>query len=444
MKRRHFLSSLGAAGPLLLVGGCAKPDRSEGTADPDAFAFDLSGIEAIDTHVHPPAPMTLSESYDKWNSSFVNAMLPGYEYDGKAALRDKLEDRFEEHLYSMPRQTGYYNYVAKAYGVAPDTESFDQVVSAGIQRGFTPYIKSILDRENISSVVLESREARPQRPDSAIPADRFVWTCPIVDLIQPGWASTKGLSSADAVRRAIYEFMEESVTNGCRGFKSSIAYYRPLGVDMVSDKMASEALRELLDNPPSQNVPGRNVPDYQTAELKTAFRNYQDHLLRHIFIKAGELKAPVVIHTAVALHPALRFEFNSPVELHHIFLDDEIKRVETQFVLIHTGYPYHDHVAAMLSQFPNVYTDVSFYSKFPGVLEETLRAFLALAPSEKVMHGSDSNNVPEEIGYCAWNTRHVLGRVLTDYQAHYGWSRRDCEVIANNVLHENARRVFKI
>jgi hypothetical protein len=57
-------------------------------------------------------------------------------------------------------------------------------------------------------------------------------------------------------------------------------------------------------------------------------------------------------------------------------------RAGTRFVLIHTGYPSHQVVAAMIGQFSNVYTDVSFYSKYPGVLEEVYRALLALAPSD--------------------------------------------------------------
>ena len=60
------------------------------------------------------------------------------------------------------------------------------------------------------------------------------------------------------------------------------------------------------------------------------------------------------------------------------------------------------------------------------------------------MHGSDSNNVPEEIGYCAWNVRQVLAKILRDYKSNYGWSQSNCEEIANKVLHENAKRLFSI
>jgi len=441
---------MGLAAPALLFGACTTKVEESATVEsglmiPMVGSLDLSQIRIVDTHVHPPRPVTLSESYKMWNSSFVDAMIPAYEYEGKAALREKLDSTFMQQIYNMPRQTGYNNYIARVYDVAPEISAFDGVVRAGIDRGFTNYITEILDREKISSMVLEKRDTVPERPDGPIPDGRFVWSSPIVDLIQPQWAIERGLTSIEAVSRAIADHLAACVANGCSGFKSSVAYYRPLSVNMVDKVTAHAALQLLLENPPTLFVAGRpNIPDYQETELKTAFRNYQDFLLRHIFIKAGELNTPMIIHTAVGLHPALRFEFNNPTELHRVFLDDDIKRVETKFVLIHTGYPYHQFVAAMLSQFPNVYTDLSFYSKFPGVLEETLRGFLALAPSQKIMHGSDSNNVPEEIGYCAWNVRHVLAKVLNDYHQNYGWSQRDCEVMANNVLHENAERVFEI
>jgi predicted TIM-barrel fold metal-dependent hydrolase len=445
MKRRSILKSIGMAGPALLLGSRDTRAATPATERPVRVGgLDLSSIEIVDTHVHPPNPMTLSESYELWNSSFVDAMLPSYDYEGKEALRSELEDTFRQHIYDMPRQTGYNNYVARVYGVPSAIEAFDKVVQAGIDRGFTGYVTSILDREKIAKVLLEKREPAPSLPDSPIPRNRFIWSFPIIDLIQPEWAKERDLTSARKVSTSIGEVMQACVENGCRGFKSAIAYYRPLGINVVDEQTAERAFQQLLRNPPTEFVPGRSIANYSDPELAAAFRTYQDFLLRDIYIKAGELGTPVIIHSAVALHPALRFDFNDPLELRNVFLDDEIKRVETRFLLIHTGYPRHHFVAAMLSQFPNVYTDLSFYSKFPGVLEETLRAFLALAPNQKVMHGSDSNNVPEEIGYCAWNVRHVLAKVLRDYLENYGWTEKNCAEIAHNVLHRNAERLFEI
>ena len=60
------------------------------------------------------------------------------------------------------------------------------------------------------------------------------------------------------------------------------------------------------------------------------------------------------------------------------------------------------------------------------------------------MHGSDANTVPEEIGYCCWNSRAVLAKVLSDYRTYYGWTAEDITRAANNVLHGTARKLFGI
>jgi len=59
------------------------------------------------------------------------------------------------------------------------------------------------------------------------------------------------------------------------------------------------------------------------------------------------------------------------------------------------------------------------------------------------MHGSDANSVPEEIGSCAWNSRAVLAKVLTEY-LDLGWTQGDINKMAADVLHRTARTVFGI
>jgi hypothetical protein len=453
MIRRDVLKTLGLGVFAGTVAGQARGEPSGRGAGRAALQrpnvtvgpLDLAALDIIDTHVHPPERMTLSASYEKWNSSFVDSMVPDYDFPAKAPLREKITRDFVSQIWDLPRQTGYNNYMAATYGVAPTLEGFDSVVAKHITSdgAFNAYITSILDRERISRVVLQSADLSPTRPRSHISNDRFVWTYPIVPLIHPDWAQAKGATTLDDVLGQLDRTIETAAANNCVGFKSATAYYRPYALGKVSKRDAEAALKSLLRATPAGRV-AQNAPYYNDAALDAALKTYQDYVLRHIFIKAGEVERPIIIHTAVALHPALRFEHNNPLGLYEVFLDDDIQKAATQFVLIHTGYPSHHVVASMISQFPNVFTDMSFYSKFPGVLEETYRVFLSLAPSTKVMHGSDSNNVPEEMGYCASNTRRVLARVLNDFRSHYGWTDADCATIARNVMSENARRVFKI
>ena len=109
MKRRDFVKYTGASCAMLAATDslAAKNDWSS-IHPPVVGELDLNEINIVDTHVHPPHPITLTESYDKWNSSFVGSMLPSHEYEGKKQLRKRLSSVFKEHLYNMPRQTGLF------------------------------------------------------------------------------------------------------------------------------------------------------------------------------------------------------------------------------------------------------------------------------------------------------------------------------------------------
>ncbi len=443
MFRRNFLKTLSLGGIAgFLTGSRAQVQSSSGSYT--VGSVNLSDMEIIDVHVHQHDRMTLTEYQDRWNGSFVDALTPVYDYPGKDALRARLAVTFKKQIELMPRQTGIQNYCARVYGVEPSIEGVNSVQTRHKGGDYTAYIRAIMDREKITGILLQSRGKEPVRPKALVPNDRFRWSYSIGDLIEPGWAKGKGAQQIGDVTEAIDGVLETCKSNGCAGLKIPIAYYRPLSVEKVEKAQAEQDLRALFTNEPTAYVPGRTVPLYKDPELARALRSYQDFLLKHIYVKAGELGLVIIIHSAVALHPALRFDWNSPLGLYHVFQDDDIKRVETKFVIIHSGYPYHHHVAALLSEFPNVYTDVSFYCNFPGVLEELLRTFLGLAPSEKLMHGSDSDTVPEIMGYCAETMRRVMAKVLNDYRSHYGWTERDCEKMARNVFAENAKRVYGI
>jgi hypothetical protein len=337
--------------------------------------------------------------------------------------------------------------------VAPTLEGFDSVTSRyiGSDQDFQRYIRTIFDREKIATVVLQAAEPAPSPPATLIPPDRYVWTTVVSELTRWRWIRAQGLTSLPDILAAIDRIMEVAVERGVRGFKNVSAYYRPLALSKPTTREAEGALRALsgatspegsADSTPATSPTDPN-PVFADAASNAALRTLEDFLFHHIYVKAGRLERPIIIHSAVALHPALRVDFNDPRPLYAVFTDPDIQMARTRFVLIHAGYPTPDVIAAFISQFSNVYTDVSFYSKYPEALLEIYRSLLAIGPSTKIMHGSDANTVPEEIGYCAWNSRTVLAKVLSEYRQ-LGWTQRDITAMAENVLHGTARAVFGI
>lgn len=457
LSRREALAAVGsipiaAALAIPAESAIAAPNAGRTTsARPMAGTLDLSEVEIVDSHMHPLARKLISQAYAGQIAEFSSLDVPAGNYADKSDLVAHAHEGETKLVMDAPRRTGYFNYVARTYGVAPTLEGFDSVTSRyiGSDQDFRRYITSILDRENIATVVLQAAEPAPTAPATAIPVDRYVWTTVVSELTRLRWIMSQGLTTLPDVLSKIDETMESALKRGARGFKNMSAYYRPLALSKPSAAEADAALRTLVRNPPAiteTKAPAPTDPNPAFTDPKDglALTTLEDFLFRHIYVKAGRLERPIIIHSAVALHPALRMDFNDPRPLHAVFTDPDIQKAGTQFVIIHAGYPTPDVVAAFISQFPNVYTDVSFYSKYPGALLDLYRRLLAIGPSSKIMHGSDANTVPEEIGYCAWNSRAVLAKVLTEYKESFGWTQADITKMAEDILHRTARGFYGI
>ncbi len=157
--------------------------------------IDLSEEEIIDVHAHRPERKTLTEAYEMWTPRFVDSMLPPYDFDKKAELKAKLSKIFREQMqFGSPRVVGLLNYAAKVYGCEASVEAFDAVLAEKMQGSFREYLKSVLDREQISHLVLDQSRL-VERPVAAIgdlPQDRTKWTFNIIPPLQPEWAEKNG------------------------------------------------------------------------------------------------------------------------------------------------------------------------------------------------------------------------------------------------------------
>ncbi|HKU14339.1 MAG TPA: amidohydrolase family protein [Steroidobacteraceae bacterium] len=446
ISRRGALSLLGSASLLAAWHSRGAAAAAQAPAPrPMAGDLDLATLDIVDSHMHPVRRMLISQSYAGQMAEFGALGAPKGDYPDRDAIVARAEQGGRDLVMNAPRRTGYFNYIARTYGVPATIEGFDSVTKQhiGSDQDFVRYINAIFAREKIATVVLQAAEPAPSPPATLIPADRYVWTTVASELTRINWAKERGLTTLADVRAAIDKTMEVAVERGCRGFKSMAAYYRPLAVSKPTQSEAEAAMKRVLAATP-QSTGVQNQPIYADAATNAALTTYEDFLFRHVFAKAGALERPMIIHSAVALHPSLRVDFNDPRPLAAVFSDPDMQRARTDFILIHAGYPSTDVVAAFISQFANVYADVSFYSKYPGALLQIYRSLLALGPSSKIMHGSDANSVPEEIGYCAWNTRAVLAKVLSEYRESFGWTQDDITSMAQNVMHRTARKLFRI
>ena len=82
-------------------------------------------------------------------------------------------------------------------------------------------------------------------------------------------------------------------------------------------------------------------------------------------------------------------------------------------MLIHSGWPWLEEGAYVASILPRVYLDTSINTAWASIImDQKLEAVLGIAPTAKVMFGSDESTEPELAWISAVMAREALERVL--------------------------------
>ncbi len=179
---------------------------------------------------------------------------------------------------------------------------------------------------------------------------------------------------------------------------------------------------------------------------KAAFRLTADysiyhHLLFRCFELAGQLNLPIQIHCGIGDNDLLLHESNpslmTPILKHKRF-------AACKFVFLHC-YPYHREAAYLCSVFPNCYMDLSLTSimvsaAFRNILFETI----ALAPSSKLLAGTDGHSVPEMHWYGAVVFKDALSSVLNELISELYLRPPEAHRVAENILYANCRELYRL
>lgn len=222
-----------------------------------------------------------------------------------------------------------------------------------------------------------------------------------------------------AVRSAIRE-------KGFKGVKSIIAYRTGLEVDLASlEERAGEiGLSEAL----------------AAAENMQASKRLRDHLLGRTARLAGELDVPFQIHTGIGDAEVVLAKCN-PANLAGFLLRPEHRA--TKFVLVHT-YPYMAEAGYLAAALPNVWCDLSEGIPFAtSAVDRIIATALELAPTNRLLAGSDAFSSPEQAWLGALLTKAALGRVLADLHLRDLITESEAGDIAAQILAGNARELYK-
>ena len=231
--------------------------------------------------------------------------------------------------------------------------------------------------------------------------------------------------------------LEDSVkTDGDVGFKSAIAYVFGLRIVKVDEGAAKKVYARLIRKK-LLTVP-LFEKDAKTIHDERILRNF---LLVKSIEKSIKLNVPFQIHTGFGESPHIDLREVNPLHLLEILSDPELSKAK--IVLVHAGYPFIEETGYLANSYPNVYVDLSQVVPFAsiGVKDKILR-LLEMAPTTKVMYGSDATNIPELYWISAiWGKasleaalQELINSRIVDEQSAYK--------IAEQILSRNATELY--
>jgi uncharacterized protein len=176
------------------------------------------------------------------------------------------------------------------------------------------------------------------------------------------------------------------------------------------------------------------------------YRTFQDYIFRVLIEQAGKLKLPVHFHSAVGIGDYFSLTNGNPLNLENVLRDPRYK--ETNFVLIHGGYP-HTVEMIWLTAAKNVYTDSSLmgYYVYPSELKNVLKQWISLYP-EKIMFGSDAFPFNDAVGaeetfwLAIHSARTAVAQALAELVAENAITEAKAIELARMYLHDNAAQLY--
>ncbi len=437
---------------------CQLPLHGETTPDPELVSA-IAAIKVIDNHAHPLRTLKEGERDTEWGAlTFHTAAAPG---------SDPGEEMPLVPFRLRPKSPEFPAVLQTLYGFSHGT------LTKGLVDEFVTFKRRIMleHGENYPSWVLDKIGVEIMLANRAVmhrslPSPRFRWVS-YADALMFPFSNEEARkmrpdlgSSYDGVERlrrthladlrldrlppSLEKYLAEVVTPTLERQKREGA---------VAVKFVTAYLRTLDISVPSEKQAKRIYVRYARGGKPTGgeYKTLQDFLFCYISREAGRLGLPVHIHTGLGIGRYFDVTHSNPLLLEPVFNDPGLRK--TNFVILHTGWPFAKQTAAMLLK-PNVYADFSgiAFLNYPREVSGVIRSFLEVSP-DKVLFGSDGFEVNAGTLFPNWeeftwigttSARQALAIALTEMIRDREITRDEALGIARNVLRGNAIRLYKL
>ena len=393
--------------------------------------LDFSKLPVVDAHCHSylesPKLMHGAE-FSRYSN--ILAAPPNF-LEGSFKPPDYQLQRSKSRLSAMDREQPYSNlmvrWLSEFFRCKPD---FDAVATARSRRAgdFDEYVRELFENVHLRGLVMDG--AYPPLSDNDLkhfPAKvvKIFRIEPLINDCLAKYETFEEFCTAfdSAIRKAIND-------EGCVGLKTIIAYRTGLKIRRVEETDAKS--------------------DFQSAKKGKAERAWfgpkvkclRDYLTVRALELSIDLDIPVQIHTGVGDYQIVLDQCD-PGLLFELLTDDRLRHATV--TLVHSGFPNNLNAAYMASVLPNVFLDFSLTIPFLNpISHQRLVEILEVAPSSKVMYGSDGFGVPEVFWFSAKLGKRILEKCFTQFLEEKVFDENEVYRQAEMVLNRNASELYNV
>jgi predicted TIM-barrel fold metal-dependent hydrolase len=305
------------------------------------------------------------------------------------------------------------------------------------------YIKLLFEDANIETLLVDTGYPAEEFSGYSIDLKDFSKLVPSevreifrIDLVV--YDVLKSQLPFDVAVDQFHEQTRNAVKNGAVGLKSVIAYRTGLEIQRSTE----EEVRKVYDKFIAEARLGKSVRDILSSRSKHVKTVY-DYFLFLGVEDSVELDVPFQMHVGMGDAPFIDLRLANPILLHDLINDESGKKAK--IVLTHGGYPYLEEAGFLVNAYPNVFLDLSETIPFISVgIKEKLLNLFEMAPTTKIMYGSDGYNIPELHWISSIQTKKALSAALNELLESKEIDEEWAQEITKDFLSENAKRIYRL
>jgi hypothetical protein len=375
--------------------------------------LDLTAIPVVDNHCHP---VLLKQQMD------VAEFRRYFTESPDASIAAEHVPHTIYYLWMLRQLAAFYSCEARE----------DAIIAARNSRSAEKLLEQLISAASIDTLVLDP--AYPL-PDVCYSPEQMsqIAGCRTAKMLRLETIMQRLVIAHDDFNEVVNRFTAEVSDVRVKGYcalKSIVAYRTGL---QIAEWSKGEVVASFQQ--------ARREAVAQQKQFRLAHKPLIDYLLHIAFTQAAQQQVPIQFHTGYGDNDT-DMRLGNPLHLRDVL---ERRDYQTMpIILLHESYPYTQLGAYLAAVYPHVYFDLSYTIPFVEKLEMLAftRQALSVAPASKLMYSSDGINIPEMHWAGAIRGRSVLARVLQEMIDADELDELQAFSLAQDVLHDNAYKVY--